>query len=140
MKYFTIKELCASDTAKKLGLKNEPTDVVVKNLTFLVDNVLDEIRERCGFPIRITSGYRCPQLNKAVGGVKTSQHVAGEAVDMQGKDERQTRLLVEIARNYGKFDQLLYERNGKGAIWVHLSFKRYTDKNRYQCIDNYNVK
>lgn len=74
MKYFTIKELCASDTARRKGIENEPTSEIVRNLTALVDNILDPLREAWGKPIIVNSGYRCDALNKAVGGVPSSQH------------------------------------------------------------------
>ena len=77
MKYFTIKELCKSNTAIKYGIDNTPTPEVEQNLIALIENVLDPLREAWGSPIIINSGYRCPILNKAVGGSKTSSHMSG---------------------------------------------------------------
>ena len=74
MKYFTINELTKSATATSKGIDNTPTKEVVGNLTTLVDKVLDPLREAYGKPIKVNSGYRCPKLNKAVGGSATSQH------------------------------------------------------------------
>ena len=75
MKHFTIGELCASTTADARGIKNTPMLQETGNLKALADNVLDPLREWYGKPIYVNSGYRCPQLNRMVGGKPTSQHL-----------------------------------------------------------------
>ncbi len=128
MKYFTIEELTKSATATRLKIDNTPTAEVVKNLTALVDNTLDPLREIYGKPIRVTSGYRCPRLNKAVGGVANSQHLTGQAADLcQGSREENRRLFVYLEQ-YCVFDQLLWENGGQ---WLHVSY-RADGKNRQQ--------
>lgn len=128
MKYFSIKELTRSDTANRLKIDNTPSQEVIDNLTALVDNVLDPLRELYGKPIHISSGYRCPRLNKAVGGVSTSQHLVGQAADInQGSHEENRRLFVYI-EEYLPFDQLLWEN---GGAWVHISYRK-DGKNRQQ--------
>ena len=141
MKYFTLNELTRSDTATKNKIDNTPTAEAVKNLTVLVDNVLDPLREMYGKPIYISSGYRCPRLNKAVGGVACSQHKTGQAADIQqvkkiiqnGEEvtvvdhEANRRVFKLIEENF-VFDQLLWENGGQ---WVHVSF-RADGKNRRQ--------
>ena len=82
MKYFTISELLKSDTATKHGIWNGATKEAEENLRSLVENVLDPLREAYGKPIRVTSGYRCPKLNRLVGGSPNSQHMRGEAADI----------------------------------------------------------
>lgn len=134
MNYFTIKELSRSSTAEKLGIDNTPTPEIRAKLNTLI-SVLDKIREQYGKPIFVTSGYRCPELNKAVGGVNSSQHVKGEAADLVGRNDDETRKIFETAKAFGQFDQLLYEKNSKGDIWVHISYK--ASGNRTMCIDNY---
>ena len=134
MSYFTIKELSKSSTAENLGIDNTPTPEIRAKLNTLI-SALDKIREQYGKPIFVTSGYRCPELNKAVGGVNSSQHVKGEAADLVGRNDDETRKIFETAKALGKFDQLLYEKNSKGSIWVHLSYK--ASGNRTMCIDNY---
>ena len=134
MSYFTIKELSRSSTAEKLGIDNTPTPEIRAKLNTLI-SVLDKIREQYGKPIFVTSGYRCPMLNKAVGGVNSSQHVKGEAADLVGRNDDDTRKIFETAKAFGQFDQLLYEKNSKGNIWVHISYK--ASGNRTMCIDNY---
>ena len=134
MSYFTIKELSRSSTAEKLGIDNTPTPEIRAKLNILI-SALDKIREQYGKPIFVTSGYRCPELNKAVGGVNSSQHVKGEAADLVGRNDNETRKIFETAKALGNFDQLLYEKNSKGNIWVHISYK--ASGNRTMCIDNY---
>ena len=121
MKYFTIKELCASNTAKAKGIDNTPTEEVKENLQALIENVLDPVREWYGKPIYVKSGYRCPELNKAVGGVNNSQHVNGEAADIDVFDEKENRKIFDYIVNYLNFDQCLWENNG---AWIHVSYKR----------------
>ena len=135
MSYFTIKELSRSSTAEKLGIDNTPTGDVVVSMTTLINECLDPVRELYGKPITVTSGFRCPILNKAVGGVNSSQHVKGEAADLVGRNDDETRKIFETAKAFGQFDQLLYEKNSKGNIWVHISYK--ASGNRTMCIDNY---
>ncbi len=128
MKYFSIKELTKSETATRLKIDNTPTAEVIDNLTALVDNVLDPLRELYGKPIHISSGYRCPRLNKAVGGVANSQHLTGQAADInQGSHEENRRLFIYL-EEYCTFDQLLWEN---GGAWIHVSFRK-DGKNRQQ--------
>ena len=82
MKYFSISELTHSDTAVSLGIDNTPTPSAVPLMVELIDRVLDPIREHWGLPIRVTSGYRCPELNEEVGGVEDSWHMDGCAADI----------------------------------------------------------
>ena len=70
MKFFTIKELTRSSTALRKKINNSPTEEVKNNLIELVDKILDPVREKWGKPIIVSSGYRCPTLNVAVGGAK----------------------------------------------------------------------
>lgn len=118
MKYFTIKELCRSTKAKKLGLDNTPNTQAVENMTRLIDVVLDPLREAYGKPIIVNSGYRCPELNKAVGGVKNSQHLTGEAVDITVGSKEGNKWLFEHIKNNLPFDQLIDEYD---YSWVHVS-------------------
>ena len=83
MKYFKISEFTQSHTATAHSIANVPTAEAVKNLELLVTRVLDPLREAWGSPIIVTSGYRCPELNARVGGVKTSYHLRGMAADIR---------------------------------------------------------
>lgn len=130
MKWFTIDELCRSETAQRKGINNTPTDNVRKNLTALVDNVLDPLRDWYGKPIRVNSGYRCTALNKAVGGVASSQHLTGQAADIDTNDTAENRRLMKHIEGNLDFDQLIWEN---GGAWVHVSY-RADGKNRRQVL------
>ena len=82
MKYFSLGELTHSDTAVSLGIDNTATAEAVPLMVELIDRVLDPIREHWGLPIRVTSGYRSPELNEEVGGVEESWHMQGCAADI----------------------------------------------------------
>lgn len=80
-KYFTLKEMTASDTAKRLGITNTPLPSIIPHLNELME-FLDALREAWGSPIKVTSGYRCSKLNSAVKGAPTSAHLVGYAADL----------------------------------------------------------
>lgn len=135
-KNFTLDELTASATAKQMHIINAPGVDEVCNLCALVHNVLQPLRDAMGESIKIGSGYRCPQLNKAVGGVPNSQHMKGEAADLCiDGDMKKGKRWFEWIKTHCKFDQLIWEHNAKGTYWVHVSF-RADGKNRQQVIDN----
>ena len=130
MKYFTIAELTYSDTALQKGIDNTPPPAIKVKLTSLINNLLDPIREAWGSPISVNSGYRCPVLNKAVGGVSTSQHQKGEAADITvGSPEQNRKLFDLIANGKFDFDQLIDESH---YSWIHISFA--AGKNRHQIL------
>ncbi len=97
MKFFTIAELCKSTTADRLGINNRCRQEHVTALTALVDNVLDPLRTWWGKPITVNSGYRCPELNAAVRGSKTSQHMKGEAADLTLETDSKTSCYLNIS-------------------------------------------
>lgn len=134
MKYFTIRELTKSNTAVRKGINNTPNSIIVNSLTALIDNVLDPLREKWGAPIIVTSGYRCPALNRAVGGASGSQHTKGEAADIRSmSDSRDDNMkLLRCLLNSGiEFDQVIAENvDSQGRPdWIHISFTR-TRQNR----------
>lgn len=120
MRYFTIGELTRSATASRHGIDNTPTAEAQRNLTALVDNILDPLREAWGRPITVTSGYRCPALNRAVGGSRTSHHLKGMAADITTGNKADNRRLFQLAVNLRlPYCQLIDE---KGYSWVHVSY------------------
>lgn len=122
MKYFTIAELTASATAKERGIDNTPSSSVKANLTALVDNVLDPLRRAYGHPIRVTSGYRCCELNSVVGGVSNSQHIIGEAADITAGSVAANRRLWQLIKQLDlPVDQVIDER---GLRWIHVSYSK----------------
>lgn len=119
-KYFSLDELCHSDTAKSKGIDNTPSEEVKKNLDALIENVLDPLREAYGKPIYINSGYRCSELNKAVGGVSTSEHQSGRAADIDTHDYEENKKLFNLIQELNlPFRQLIDESN---LSWVHVSY------------------
>lgn len=121
MKYFTIMELIASGEAKKKKIDNTPPPDIKIKLSALINNLLDPIREKWGHPIMVNSGYRCPMLNKAVGGVATSQHTKGEAADITtGNKNSNKKLFNMIVLGGYDFDQLISENDYQ---WIHISYK-----------------
>ena len=119
MKYFTFTEFERSDTATKYAIDNSIPDSAKKNIAALVDTVLDPLREAWGKPITVTSGYRCPELNKAVGGAKTSHHLSGMAADISTGNKVDNRRLYDLVLKLGlPFTQLIDESN---FSWVHIS-------------------
>ena len=121
MKHFTISELLHSDTALKHKLWNGAPKEAEENLRALVDEVLDPLREAYGKPIRVNSGYRCPRLNTLVGGSPNSQHMRGEAADIQPVDgnEADLEVLAQFLIASGKFDQLILY-----PTFIHVSYRR----------------
>jgi hypothetical protein len=120
--YFSLAEMCASDTAKAKGIDNRPSVEAAVNLTLLCTKVLDPLRKAMG-PITISSGFRCAALNKAVGGVSNSQHMKGQAADINIKGDLAygRRLFAWIKANV-EFDQLIWEYNSAGVCWIHVSY------------------
>lgn len=122
MRHFTIAELTRSATARRLGIDNTPPASAIRALTSLVDDVLDPLRDALGGPIRVNSGYRCPELNRAVGGTPSSQHQYGEAADITvGSRSGNRRLLALIKRLDLPVDQCIDE---KGCRWIHVSHRQ----------------
>ena len=131
MKHFTLRELIKSDTAIRKGIKNIPNRQEEQNLTSLVDKILDPLREAYGKPIIVTSGFRCEELNRLIGGSKTSQHRSGQAADIRtviDTPEENKKLYDLIIKLNLPFDQLIDEHN---FDWVHVSF---SEKNRKQIL------
>lgn len=132
MEFFTLNELIKSKTAEKLGIKNIPQKKEQENLIALVDNILDPLRKAYKKPIIVTSGYRCPQLNKAIGGAKTSQHVGGFAADIRSQEDTKfenKKLFDLILKLKLPFDQLINEHN---FDWIHVS---YSNRHRRQVLN-----
>ena len=131
-KYFTLEELTKSATARRLGISNKPTADIIAALQRLVTNVLDPLREEWGAPIIVGSGYRCPKLNKAVGGARMSQHMYGQAADIRtlhDRPEDNKRLRDLLIKLNLPFDQLIDEF---GCDWLHVS--HVAVNNRHQLL------
>lgn len=126
---FTLEELYKSNTASKLGINNVPNKDVSNNLMILAVKILQPLREAYGKPITVTSGYRSLELNKAVKGSSTSQHLKGEAADLVTDNNKK---LFEVAKRLideGKIKvgQLIDEYNYK---WIHISLPNNKHNNQ----------
>lgn len=123
-KYITLAEATKSQTATRLGIDNAPTAEHLDNMKHVAENVFDRVRENFKKPIAVTSFYRSPQLNKAIGGSTTSQHCNGSAIDMDGDvlgGVKNSEIFKYIKDNL-TFDQLIWEfGNSAEPDWVHVS-------------------
>lgn len=118
MKYFTIAELCNSDTADRRGIINRIPKDLLPNVQGLIDHVLDPLREWYGKPIYVNSGYRCPELNKVVGGVENSFHVSGCAADIDARSYEENKKLFDHIRENLPFTEVGWEGGGR---WIHVA-------------------
>ena len=126
---FNLIEFTSSETASRRGIDNTPSIAVIENLRLLCENVLQPLRDKYGKSINITSGYRSPKLNKAIGGSSTSQHCFGQAADIQ-VDKKDYLKVWEILKTL-PFDQIIFEFGNESAPdWIHVSFVQ--GKNRGQ--------
>jgi len=122
---FSLEELLESPTARRKGFNEqfEPPDEVVNNLRELCIHILQPLRNHVG-PINISSGYRCPRLNKAVKGAKNSQHLTGEAADINGVGSVTNKMLYDaISELKLPADQIIWEYGtDQEPAWVHVSY------------------
>ena len=120
---FTLEELTATNSK----FDNDPSQNELDALKLLVSKVLQPLRNLYGKPIKVNSGFRSVDVNKAVGGVNNSQHLKGEAADItSGADNK---LLFNLIRNNLTFDQLIWEKgNALNPQWIHVSFKKYGNR------------
>ena len=130
-KNFSMEELVASNTARMKGIDNTPDKEVEARLVQLAQQVLQPLRDSYGKPIKISSGYRCQALNKAIGGVSTSQHLKGEAVDINnGQSENKKLFLLAskmIKEGVITVGQLIDEKVYK---WLHISLPDNKHRNQ----------
>jgi len=128
-KNFALSEITHSNTAKRLGIDNEPTETHLQNMQHLVDNLIQPLRDAVG-PIRVSSGYRNPELNRAIGGSRSSQHCKGEALDLQfwQNGKMMNELIYEWILDSGlEFDQMI---NDFDFAWIHISLKKKGNRNQ----------
>jgi hypothetical protein len=127
-KNFSLAELCKSQTATRKGINNIPDSSfdsdIIDNLKALCQNVLQPIRDNYNAPFSPSSGYRCPELNTAIGGSKTSQHSRGLAADIEIAGVPNAVLAQWIEDNLD-YDQLIlefYKKDIPNSGWVHVSY------------------
>lgn len=125
--HFTIEELAgtSNEQYKKLNLLKAQEQM---GKMYMLAGFAERVREIIGKPMIITSGYRCPELNKAIGGALTSQHIFCEAIDFVVKGLRPEDIFNRIVTSDLKYNQIIIERNKSGSQWVHISIGSYKQK------------
>ncbi len=126
-KHITYGEAVTSITAKSKGISNIPSADVLENMKHVAENIFEKVREHFAKPIKVSSFFRSAALNKAIGGSATSQHVLGEAMDMDGDvyGSPSNKEIFEYIKANLVFDQIIVEGIQDGMIaWVHVSLKR----------------
>ena len=125
--HFTLGELCntSNEQYKKLNLLKAQEQM---GKMYMLAGFAERVREIVGKPLIITSGYRCPELNKAIGGALTSQHIFCEAIDFVVKGMRPEDIFNRIVTSDLKYNQIIIERNTKGSQWVHISIGAFKQK------------
>ena len=131
-KNFWLNEFVKSQAAIRKNIDNRPTGEVIASLRLLCENILQPLRDHYRKAVTINSGYRCPELNKLIGGNVSSQHMLGEAADIEIPSVCTYDLALYISKNY-KFDQLILEHYIIGDVnsgWVHVSYTKYKLRNQ----------
>lgn len=126
--HFTLDEFTKSITAERLGIKNVAPPSAVDNLRILCTSILEPLRQVCGRPLVINSGYRSSALNLAVGGSVTSAHLEGRAADIRCNGSAYASMLKLFLKSLDKklhlnVDECFLEQNLKsGFVWLHVSW------------------
>lgn len=140
--HFTLGELTKSQTALRMGMDNDPDEETIEAMTALCVEALEPIREHFGRPVVVNSGYRSPNVNRAIGGTSTSQHCKGEAADVEVPGLDNEELYLWAADNID-FDQLIleYYTGEESSGWVHVSHvSRETNRRDRLRIDKSGVR
>ena len=134
--HFSYEEMTRSDWATEHNADNTPDALALMALKNLCQKVLEPLRREFG-PICINSGYRSPKVNEGVHGVGNSKHLTGEAVDIRLPNQETGRAYFRFIKSHCDIDQLLFEYNRAGAIWIHCSVCLDDRCNRHQVFPNY---
>lgn len=125
--HITYKEATESPKAKALDIDNTPSFQVMRNMEMVAKACFEPLREWYGKPIKINSFYRCYELNIAVGGSKTSDHMQGRAIDLTAGNRSENKKLFDWCKANLKFDQLINEYD---YSWIHISFNMGKNRNQ----------
>lgn len=121
--FFTLSEFISSQTAKEHHINNMPTADIIVNIQYGCDMVLDPLRRKLSKSVQITSGYRCQQLNRLVGGVSNSWHMKGNAVDIHIESEDDAKVKFDILKTLPSVDTCLFEHS-KLTKWLHVQWDK----------------
>tara|TARA_R110000744_G_scaffold116254_4_gene217379 strand:- start:501 stop:968 length:468 start_codon:yes stop_codon:yes gene_type:complete len=138
--HITYNESIKSSTAIRKGIKNIPTEYELQNMGLVAEKVFEPLREWVKGPIKITSFFRCEELNKTIGGSSKSQHCEGRAIDVDDiYNYKSNAEMFYFIKNNLNFDQLIWEYgNSHNPDWVHLSFISET-QNRQRVLQAFRV-
>jgi hypothetical protein len=125
--HITFEEATQSATAKKMNIANIPNVEELACMVTVANECFEKIRAWYSKPIRINSFFRCVELNKLVGGARNSQHVKGEAIDIDAGSLSENRKIFDWCKKNLVFDQLIWEYGGE---WIHISFKKGMNRNQ----------
>lgn len=125
--HITLYEATFSPTALRLKINNEPTPEILENMKLVANMCFEPLRKWYGKPIKVNSFYRCPELNKAVGGSATSDHMKGCSIDLTAGSKEENKKLYDWAKTNLVYDQLINEYD---YSWVHISFKKGMNRNQ----------
>lgn len=137
-KNITYKEAVYSETAKRKGIENKPNDEQMANMFSIAEMIFQPLRSWVGGPIKINSFFRSPELNRAIGGSKSSQHCKGQAMDLDDVYGHKTNaeMFMYIRENLN-FDQLIWEfGTDENPNWIHVSYVD-AQENRNRCLKAY---
>lgn len=137
--HFSYEEMTRSAWAEAHHVENTPDELQLAAMINLCWKLGEPLREVFG-PIRINSGFRCPRVNGGVGGVGNSKHLSGEAMDIYIPNRERGKEYFLFIRKNVDFDQLLFEYNKRGGMWIHCSVCLDPKENRHQAIMNYQAK
>jgi hypothetical protein len=139
---FTLDELTKSQEALRLGIANIPNEEQILNLKILCEKILQPIRDFYGMPVSVSSGFRSPELCKAIGSSSTSQHTRGEAADFEIFSIANKALAEFIVANLD-YDQCILEfwnENEPNSGWVHCSYSSKYNRRQYLKADKVDGK
>jgi zinc D-Ala-D-Ala carboxypeptidase len=137
-KHVSNKEGVYSKTAERRGIDNTPTEERLATMKVTAEKLFEPLREHVGAPVKINSFYRGPKLNKAIGGAKRSQHMSGQAMDIDDTFGHMSNAdMYHWIKENLNFDQLIWEfGTDKNPNWLHVSYVNDED-NRNRCLEAY---
>jgi len=137
-KHISYKEGVYSTTATRRGINNIPNDEQLENMKLIAEKVFEPLRAYVNGPIKINSFFRCPKLNKAIGGSSKSQHCKGQAMDIDDTFGHMTNAeMYNFIKEHLDFDQMIWEfGDDDNPNWVHVSYIS-PEENRRRCLKAY---
>ncbi len=134
-KHISYNEAIRSSTATRKGIVNIPDEYELSNMVITAEKVFEPLREWVGGPIKVTSFFRCEELNKAIGGAKRSQHMEGRAMDLDDTFGHKTNAeMYHYIKENISFDQLIWEfGTDENPDWIHVSYVS-DDQNRQKVL------